>query len=74
MISCRLCQRKANEKGEFCTYHLAAMDALVSGYDSWKEAYSDLTWLQYLTRVKQLKGTGEWVNEVIEFEMKKQHD
>jgi len=74
MTNCRLCQREAKEKDGFCTYHLAAMDSLVRGYDAWKDAYSELTWLQYLTRVKQLKGTGEWVKEVIEFEMKKERD
>jgi hypothetical protein len=46
----------------------------MSGYNVWKDAYSDLTWLRYLTKLKQLKGTGQWVKEVIEFEIKREHD
>jgi hypothetical protein len=70
-MKCRLCQREAEEKGEFCNRHLVAEESLRSSYDKWRNAYAQLSWADYLDKVKQLKGTGRWVKEVIEFEKRK---
>ncbi len=57
-----------------CVRHLKARELLGIRYDAWREAYSDLAWEEYLDRVKQLKGTGDWVKEAIEFERKEKDD
>ncbi len=71
---CKLCKRETREGTELCVQHLKARELLWIRYDAWREAYSDLAWEEYLDRVKQLKGTGDWVKEVIGFERKEKDD
>jgi hypothetical protein len=42
--------------------------ALKSGYAQWNEAYSGMSWGEYLNRVKTAEGTGQWVKDVITLE------
>jgi hypothetical protein len=56
------------ENSELCGYHKTARDALKKGYGTWKEAYSEMLWDEYLQRVKAIENTGQWVREVIEME------
>jgi hypothetical protein len=44
------------------------MDNLKRGYKAWNEAYSEITWREYLNRVKTLGDTGQWIKEVIKLE------
>ena len=73
-MKCKLCPREAEGKAEFCSRHLAAREMLRKTYHVWKDAYSELSWGEYLDKVKQLKGTGQWVKEVIELEKGKNLD
>jgi hypothetical protein len=41
---------------------------LKKGYGAWNEAYSGMSWGEYLQRVKAIENTGQWVIEVIEME------
>jgi hypothetical protein len=70
-MKCKLCQREAEEKSEFCVNHLAAEETLRNAYPIWRNAYSELSWSEYLDKVKQLKGTGRWVKEIVEPEKEK---
>ena len=71
MKKCKLCQREAEEKSELCAHHLAAEETLRNAYSIWRNAYSELSWDEYLEKIKQLKGTGQWVKEIIESEKEK---
>jgi hypothetical protein len=72
-MKCNLCQKETEGKSEFCANHLAAEEKLRNAYSTWRNAYSELSWDEYLARIKQLKGTGRWVKEIIESEKEKKH-
>ena len=48
---------------------MVAEEALRSRYAIWRNAYEELSWTEYLRKIKQLKGTGQWVKEVIANEL-----
>jgi hypothetical protein len=73
-MKCKLCQREAEQASEFCARHLAAEEMLRNTYHVWRTAYLELSWTEYLDKVKQLKGTGQWVKEIIESEKEKNFD
>ena len=50
------------------------MDNLKRGYKAWDEAYSGISWGEYLNRVKTLADTGQWITEVIGLEEETQVD
>jgi len=51
------------EDSEYCQYHETAYENLLAGYQKWKRA-QDITWIDYLNALIELKGTGMWVKEV----------
>jgi hypothetical protein len=65
-MNCKCCQRQVKENSRLCHYHLLAAESVRKVYHSWKEAYSGLSWSEYLNRVKDRQDTGQWVKEVIE--------
>jgi len=67
---CLLCVRKAIE-GKYCKYHYDALQSLKEHYEIWRSRYGELSWYDYLKRLKKNKYTGKWVKEVIEVELKK---
>jgi hypothetical protein len=67
-MQCKLCRRETKKDGELCRYHSAARDALKRAYGTWEEAYSGITWRDYLNRVKALDETGQWIKEVVTLE------
>lgn len=66
-MQCKICKRIARNS-VFCGYHEDARDALRKGYEVWKVAYSEMSWSEYLQRVKAIENTGQWVREVIEMQ------
>jgi DNA topoisomerase I len=66
-MQCKLCKREAKE-GQLCKYHGEAKVALRRSYLRWTEAYSGISWKEYLNRVKTIEGTGQWVKDVITLE------
>ena len=67
-MQCKLCRRGAEKDGELCRYHSEARDALKRAYGSWEEAYSGISWRDFLNRVKAHDETGQWIKEVIGLE------
>lgn len=67
-MQCKLCKRETEKDGDLCRYHSEARDALKRAYRNWEEAYSGITWREFLNRVKALDETGQWINEVIGLE------
>jgi hypothetical protein len=67
-MQCKVCKREAETSHGLCRHHSEARDALKSGYKRWQEAYSDISWGEYLNRVKALDETGRWIKEVISVE------
>jgi len=67
---CILCVRKAFEE-KYCKYHYDALQSLKEHYEIWRSRYGELSWYDYLMRLKKNKYTGKWVKEVIEVELKK---
>ncbi len=59
-----------------CKYHLEAFDSLKKTYNSWKEAYDNLKWIQYLEMIIQKSQedtafqVGEWVIEIAQYLLK----
>ncbi|MEO9363033.1 MAG: hypothetical protein ABI348_03945 [Nitrososphaera sp.] len=74
MNKCAACARESDGSGskKYCSYHTRALEQLKSHYDSWVEAYGDISWQDYLQRLHKMEETGQWVKEVIEAEMKKE--
>ena len=68
-MKCKLCQREGSQASDFCGRHMVAEEALRSRYAIWRNAYEELSWTEYLRKIKQLKGTGQWVKEVIANEL-----
>lgn len=66
-MRCKLCKRQSSADG-LCKYHSGARTALRNGYVTWSKAYSELSWKDYLNRVKTAEGTGQWVKDVIVLE------
>jgi len=67
-MKCKLCRREAKARGELCRYHSDARDALKRAHEAWEQAYSGMSWRDYLNRVKALDETGQWIKEVITLE------
>lgn len=67
-MSCKLCKRAAKDASGLCRYHLLAMAELKKGYAIWNDAYSGMSWKDYLHRVKTAQGTGRWVRDVVSME------
>jgi hypothetical protein len=67
-MQCKLCRREVKKGTELCRYHSEAKMALKDMYARWNEAYSGISWEEYLNRVKTAEGTGQWVKEVITLE------
>jgi len=67
-MQCKLCRREAKQGDVLCRYHSEAKKALKDSYARWNEAYSGISWEEYLNRVKTAEGTGQWVKDVITFE------
>lgn len=67
-MKCRACGKEAEADGDLCRRHSEARDALKRAYPKWQEAYSGMSWNEYLNRVKALGETGQWIKEVISLE------
>jgi hypothetical protein len=68
---CQICDRVgASDKG-YCHYHDLAYKSLFYNFIKWKKAYGNIEWNNYLEKVLKLRGTGDWVKDVIEKEKSK---
>lgn len=66
---CRICGRVTLHETDLCAYHAQARSNLQTTFKKWQNSYGQLTWRDYLVRLKQLPDTGAWVKEVIETEL-----
>jgi hypothetical protein len=46
-----------------------AYDKLEECYNTWRSAYKDITWEDYLKRILELDETGKWVKDVIKYKL-----
>lgn len=67
--NCRICGRAALGEAGLCSYHGQARSNLQTTFKKWQNSYGDLTWREYLVRLKQLPETGMWVKEIVELEL-----
>ena len=63
-MKCLLCSRDCAPSSDLCRYHAAARKNVESGYSIWKEAYGEITWKEYLRKVRANRETGAWAKEV----------
>jgi hypothetical protein len=68
---CAACHRNALPEGKYCLHHKQALDSLASHYKAWLDAYSSISWQDFMIKLSKMKETGSWVKEVIEAESKK---
>lgn len=62
---CEVCKRVG--KGTFCEYHAKAYYNIIEQYKYWKEAYEELTWEEYLTKLIENPENGKWVKELAKY-------
>lgn len=62
---CEICKKIGNEP--FCEYHAKAYNNIVKYYRYWKEAYDELSWEEYLTKLIENPENGKWVKEVAKY-------
>ena len=55
------------ESSEFCQYHESANRNLIAGYEKWSVAYGGMEWKQYLGRIENLDGAGQWAKDVAKY-------
>ena len=67
-MKCRLCRREAERGSVLCVFHTKAREALREGYKRWSDAYGELSWREYVNRIKGRAETGQWVKDLIELE------
>jgi len=66
-MRCIICSKESNDK--LCKYHKMAYDKLEECYNTWRSAYKDITWEDYLKRILELDETGKWVKDVIKYKL-----
>ena len=64
---CSLCERRKEQKGEFCSFHTAALVNLERCYTFWNEALGGLEKDRYYSELEKLVETGSAVREVIRY-------
>lgn len=62
-MRCKICDKEANEKSEYCEHHAKAYGNIISKYEAWKRAL-DITWKDYLDKIAKNPLTGTWAKEV----------
>ncbi len=67
-MKCKLCRREAEGSSNLCVFHTKAGEALLEAYKRWNNAYGELSWKEYLRRIKGRAETGQWVKDVVEME------
>ena len=65
-MKCKLCRREAERKSVLCVFHARAREALREGYECWSDAYGELSWKEYVNRIKGRAETGEWVKDLVD--------
>ncbi|MEM2855857.1 MAG: hypothetical protein QW416_01975 [Candidatus Nitrosocaldaceae archaeon] len=66
-MKCMICNRDADNK--LCKYHELAYDKVKKNYDTWKKAYDNLKYDEYLTRLLELDESGEFIRDVVKWQL-----
>jgi hypothetical protein len=69
LVRCMLCSRKTTSE-KYCEYHRMSSEKLTSGYDIWKRAYGEISWTDYLVKLRSLHETGSFIKDIIGIELK----
>ncbi|HEY9385859.1 MAG TPA: hypothetical protein VIP70_02375 [Nitrososphaeraceae archaeon] len=68
---CHACTRQIMMGGKkYCIYHSQAFDSLQEKYKAWRNAYGEISWIDYVNTLFKLDETGGWIKEVIITELK----
>jgi hypothetical protein len=63
-LKCKICIRKASQKG-YCKFHAKAYENIIQNYDPWKKAL-EISWKEYLSEIAKNPLTGQWTKETVE--------
>lgn len=64
---CPLCERRKQEREQFCSFHNTALRNLQQGYKVWNEAFGDIAKERYYSELEKRPETGHAVKEVIKY-------
>lgn len=65
---CRICNREVH-LNDLCKYHYKAKEMIETVYQEWR-VKEEISFTEYVDRIRKLKSTGKWVVEVIDYERK----
>ena len=63
--TCRVCHHDKIEDSVFCIKHSNAYNKLKSGFQQWRYALG-YQWLEYLEKLDEISGTGEYIKEMLD--------
>ncbi|MEM3403646.1 MAG: hypothetical protein QXJ17_03770 [Nitrososphaeria archaeon] len=64
---CAICKRKVEKHDNFCNYHFLALLNIEKNFQTWKDAYENLNWKEYLEKLIKNEENGIWVQEVAKY-------
>ena len=64
---CSLCERRKQEREQFCSVHNTALRNLQLGYKVWNEAFGDIVNELYYSELEKRAETGPAVKQVIKY-------
>jgi len=64
---CSICERRKQEKEQFCSFHNTALRNLEQGYKKWNEAFGEITKEKYYSELEKQPATGHAVRELIKY-------
>jgi hypothetical protein len=66
---CGICGEETDSNSPYCVDHSLAKKEILRAYDVWISAYDGINWERYLETISELKETGQWIKEVVRFEL-----
>ena len=64
---CSLCERRRQEREQFCGLHNTALRNLQKGYKIWNEAFGNIEKERYYSELEKHPDTGNAVKEIIKY-------
>jgi hypothetical protein len=65
--TCFICKRKVETHKELCNYHFIALLNIEKSFQTWRDAYGNLDWMEYLKKLIENEENGIWVQEVAKY-------
>jgi len=64
---CSLCERRKQERDQFCEFHNIAFETLQHGYKIWQDAFGSIERERYYAELEKQTETGSAVRDVIKY-------